>query len=209
MPDGTDPTLDPNPNPDNPPAFDPSNLPPEVAKLIDQERTKASKTARANALRDAASDPTIVAQVRAALEEEARMTADERVAQKERELEQKELGINVKANRLSVEAVLIENGVPKDSAGTLAEIIATADEKVSVAKANEFVSMFTTALEAKVEAVKNELLANGGAPKKKGGDQPTQEEVMRAQYKEAMEKDDLPIAIHIQRQAAAQGITIQ
>lgn len=188
-------------------AFDPANLPPEIQKLIDKERTQASKTARANALKDAAKDPQIQAQVRAALEEEARMTADERVAAKERELEQKAIDLAVKQNRVTVESLLITSGIEKASAVELATALATDDEKISTKKAEAFVASFNAAVDAKVDALKNELLANGSAPKK-GEGAPSTEEQYKAAYAEATKSGDTASAIHIQRKAAIEGITI-
>lgn len=188
--------------------IDPDNLPADVQAIIDRERTKASQTARANALKDAAKDPKIQAQVRAALEEEARMTADERVAQKERELEQKQLEIDVRRNTLTVESMLIGDGIEKESAIALAAALATADEKLSTKQAEAFIASFRTAVDTQVTALKNELLANGAAPKK-GDAAPSTEEQYKAAYKEATEKGDIAQAISIQRRAATEGIAIQ
>lgn len=192
----------------DPPAFDPANLPPEFLSMLDKERTQASKTARANALKDAAKDPQIQAQVRASLEEEARMTADERVALKERELEQKAIDLAVRQNRVTVESLLITNGIEKESAVELATALSTEDEKVSAKKAEAFVASFNAAVNAKVDALKNELLANGSAPKK-GEGAPSTEEQYKAAYAEATKSGNTAVALHIQRKAAVEGITIQ
>lgn len=216
MPEPIAPTLDPPatppttpPTPPGPQPLDPANLPPEVQAIIDRERTQASKTARANALKDAATDPQIQAAVRAQLEKEAQMTADDRVAEKERELDQKQVALDIRTNTVAVESMLITNGIEKKAAVELAAALATADETASTAKATAFLTSFKAAVDAQVTTIKNELLANGGAPNNPGGGQPTSEEQYQAQYKAATEAGQTAVALSIQRRASAEGITVQ
>ena len=60
-------------------------LTPELQAYIDQERTKASKSAYANAEKKLRKDANFINDIRHAIEEEARLSGEEKLA-KEREL---------------------------------------------------------------------------------------------------------------------------
>lgn len=205
-----DPTLTPDPQLDNPipPApFDPNNLPPDVAAFVDRARSEASKTARKNALKDAATDPDIVASIRKQLEQEANMGAEERVAREREALERREAEIARKENSITATAALVGQGIDRETATELVGFLTTADETSTNANVEAFTKAFTASVEAKVEAVKNELLANGSAPKTGGGGKGT-EQGYRDAHKAALEAGKTADAIAIQRKALAEGFSI-
>lgn len=208
----TEPT-DQNQQPDNstPPAtpapFDPANLPPEVQRYIDQQRTQASQTAYKNALKDAENDPKILEKVSAKLAEDARMSAEEKVQRERDALEAEKQSLQVERNSITATSALVAEGIDRDVAAAIVPFVTTADPNATAENVKSFLTAFNGAVEAKVEAVKTELLANGGAPRVGGGGKGS-EAAYREDYKKALEAGETAKAITIQRKALAEGFSI-
>lgn len=116
----------------------------DIKKFIDRERTKASKTAREKAYKD----PQFRESVRREVEEEAKLSAEDK-------LRIKEEAIMRKASELSAKAYLMQEanlfGEELDDA---LELIVSTDEEKTLAKAEKYVKtlkkMVTNATELEV-----------------------------------------------------------
>lgn len=196
--------------------FDPSTLSEEALAYINSEldraRTQASKTARKNALKDASDDPDVVAAIRERIEEEARLSVEERLDKQRKELEAQRLTIEQEKqeaaklhNRFEAKAKLLENGVPKEDIDYYCDLLTTADAEATHAAVDAFVEKFNATIGAVETRIKTEINATTPTPSN-GGDVNGADLVAR--YETAMKSGDTVSVVAITREAAEKGINI-
>lgn len=133
-------------------------LPEDVRKYIDRERTKASQTAREKAKRDALKDPEVQQAIKAQLEEEARLTAEEKVARTLAEVARRE-------NALDAREKLQKAGIIGEQLHTILDLVVSDDKVATLEKTDSFISTFTAMVDSATEAKTRELIK--GTPKPK------------------------------------------
>lgn len=154
----------------------------DVKRFIDQQRTQASKTAREKALRDAVKDPDIQKAIRAQLEEEAKLSAEERVAQKERAIAERE-------NRIEAREKLVDAGITGEDLTKVLQFVVSDSKESTLEKTQAFIDTFTAMVESATTAKTRELIK--GTPKPKTNATVTKEfKDMDSNEREALKKAD-------------------
>lgn len=139
------------------------DLPEEVRKFIDRERTKASKTAREKARREALEDPELKKSIREQLEKEANMSAEEKIQEMANSIAKRE-------NRLDAKERLQDAGLKGDELTDILELVVSEDRESTMAKTDRFVRLFKSSLDSALEAKTKELVK--GTPKPKSNSAP-------------------------------------
>ncbi len=132
-------------------------LPPEVQRFVDRERTKASLTAREKAKRDALKDPDIRTALKAELEAEATLTAEQKVERRMQEA----LAIE---NRALAREKLVENGIVGEDLQEILELVVTTDSETTMAKVDKFVNLVKKAVNAESEKLTRAALRQSPKP---------------------------------------------
>lgn len=154
----------------------------EVKRFIDQQRTQASKTAREKALRDAVKDPEIQQAIRAQLEEEAKLTAEERVAQKEKAISERE-------NRIEAREKLVEAGITGEDLTKVLQFVVSVDKDTTLERTQSFIDTFSAMVESATTAKTRELIK--GTPKPKTSATTTKDfKDMDSNEREALKRAD-------------------
>lgn len=130
--------------------FDPSTLSPEALRWVDQQRTQASQTARANARRELMKDESFLSEVRnnmlPGVQQQAQSTVEERITTLENSLKK----ANEMTSRARVEAILAPLGLADQAKDIYVDMFATEDITSSIEKANSFVTAFNQSLDSKI-----------------------------------------------------------
>lgn len=130
--------------------FDPSTLSPEALRWVDQQRTQASQTARANARRELMKDESFLSEVRnnmlPGVQQQAQSTVEERITSLENSLKQ----ANTMTSRARVEAILSPLGLAEQAMNIYVDMFATDNIEDSVQKATGFVTAFNQSLDSKI-----------------------------------------------------------
>lgn len=130
----------------------------DTKKLVDRERTKASKTAREKAMREAKDDPDIRKAIRAELEAEAKLSAEERVEKTLKE-------ISLRENRLDAREKLVTAGLVGDALSEMLEILVTADREGTIARVDKFLEVYNTSVASTVDTKLRENVKNTPKPR--------------------------------------------
>lgn len=197
--------------------FDPSTLSEDALAYINSEldraRTQASKTARKNALKEASDDPEVVASIRERIEEEARMSAEERlekqrqVFEKEKqEIEQSKLELAKEHNRFNAKSALLEKGVPAEDIDYYCDLLVTADAEATTERVNSFVEKFNVTIGSVEERIKKDIHSKTPTPSN-GGDTASSADLV-SRYQTAAKSGDTVAVVNITAEAAQKGITL-
>jgi hypothetical protein len=133
-------------------------LPDNVKKFIDQERTKASKTSRDKALKDALNDPDIVKAISTKIQEEATLTAEQKLSQREK-------AAALKENRMEAREILVASGiVSKEEQDKVLNLIVGDKLEETVERATTFVTLFNATVASETERKTKGLLKDTPKP---------------------------------------------
>lgn len=184
--------------------FDVNNLPPEFARYVDQERTKASRTARANAKKELMKDQDFIDSIRNQVTPEIQHTVEQTNAD------------NIKAltRRLAkseVTNVLSRAGMSDSEIDGMADMFIGDDIEDSVTKANAFVSLFNQSVQSRLDKQQQQAVTHMTVP---GVPSPEVNETARlqAELDEARKDTSYRKAIRISaimREASEKGITLK
>lgn len=184
-------------------AFDPNNISPEVQKYVDQQRTQASKSAAANARKKLMQDESFREQIQQEIEAAQNLTVEEKIQQREAEIQKKVDELSVRENSLTTTKSLLEHGITGEDADALAQILTTADSEVSVNNVETFTRLFDEAVKASTEKMKQELLQNGHTVTTNGGKgTPSYQD----RYNSAKEAGNFSEQIRVKTEAAENGV---
>lgn len=196
--DITPPQGDPTPQGDPvPPAFDPSNLSPEMQAFVDKERTRAAKTAAKNARTQLEGDDEFLTSMRERIEREQNLTVEEKMAARDLEIKQREDAILLRENNLLTVKSLMDGGIASEEADKLASLLTTTDADASTENVENFLALFDKALTTGVEKMKQELLKNGHQLHSSGSNVGG----YQAQYDQAKKDKNTAAMIKIKREA--------
>lgn len=140
------------------------DLTPEVRSFLDRERTRASKTARENALREAVSDPTVVEAIKTKLEEEARKSAEEKLLEREQALTAKE-------NRIQAKEMFSNANISSEIVESLLDISLGSDIESTKTRTQKIIDSLNSIQNKTKESVETELKKNLNPPLGTGGSQ--------------------------------------
>ncbi len=133
-------------------------LPDNVKRFIDQERTKASKTSREKAMRDALNDPDVVTAIKTKIETEANLSAEERLSQRAKD-------IALKESRVEARELLVKNGiVNKDEIEGVLSLIVSDNLGDTLTRANTFVTLFNATVASETERKTKGILKDTPKP---------------------------------------------
>lgn len=128
----------------NEPAFDVNNLPPEFMRYVDQQRTQASMTARANAKKELMKDENFLNEIRNSLRNEIQKTADNNI----QDIVSK---LNKRVATSEVSRILAKGGIGDSEMSTYLDLFVSDDVDSSVSKAENFISVFNNTLQSRME----------------------------------------------------------
>ncbi len=181
--------------------FDIHHLPPEFQRYLDQERTRASQTARANARKELAQDQEFISQVRSGFEQEVNDTVEGQIK-----------ALNKRIASGDVRNVLMQGGITNaEDLQYYTDLFATEDIDGSVEKATSFVSRYNKSLQDAREKTQQKAVRNMQVP---GANANTvnDKDSLQAQLDEARKDTsymrEVKIA-SIMRQASEKGIMLK
>lgn len=181
--------------------FDIHNLPPEFQRYLDQERTRASQTARANARKELAQDQEFISQVRSGFEQEVNNTVEGQIR-----------ALNKRIASGDVRNVLMQGGITNaEDLQYYTDLFATEDIDGSVEKATSFVSRYNKSLQDAREKTQQKAVRNMQVP---GANASTvnDKDSLQAQLDEARKDTSYMREVRISaimRQASEKGITLK
>lgn len=181
--------------------FDIHNLPPEFQRYLDQERTRASQTARANARKELSQDQEFISQVRSGFEQEVNETVETQIK-----------ALNKRIASGDVRNVLMQGGVTNaEDLQYYTDLFATEDIDGSVEKATSFVSRYNKSLQDAREKTQQKAVRNMQVP---GANASTvnDKDSLQAQLDEARKDTSYMREVRISaimRQASEKGITLK
>lgn len=182
------------------------DLTPELQAYIDQERTKASKSAYANAEKKLRKDANFINDIRHAIEEEARLSGEEKLA-KERELfleEQRQF--NRQRNLFQVESQLSKAGFDGEQIDKFSKFLVSEDEETTLNHVNDFLTTYRSTFEQQLAEQKKQLLK--ATPTPQTGESVGREDHYKAEYEKAKQSGDATYMARLIREAAQHNITL-
>ena len=181
-------------------------LSPELQAYIDQERTKASKSAYANAEKKLRKDTNFINDIRSAIEEEARLTGEEKLA-KERELFLEEQRyFKRQRNLFQVEAHLSKAGFDNEQIEKFSKFLVSEDEEATINHVNDFLTTYRSTFEQQLAEQKKQLLK--ATPTPQTGTSVGREDHYKAEYERARNSGDATYMARIIREAAQHNIQL-
>lgn len=181
--------------------FDIHNLPPEFQRYLDQERTRASQTARANARKELAQDQEFISQVRSGFEQEVNETVETQIK-----------ALNKRIASGDVRNVLMQGGITNaEDLQYYTDLFASEDIDKSVENATSFVSRYNKSLQDAREKTQQKAVRNMQVP---GANASTvnDKDSLQAQLDEARKDTSYMREVRISaimRQASEKGITLK
>lgn len=177
------------------------NLPPEFQRYLDQERTRASQTARANARKELAQDPEFIAQVRSGFEQEVNHTVEEQIQV-----------LNKRISSGDVRNILMQGGINDvEDLQYYTDLFASEDIDGSVEKAKSFVSRYNKSLQDRMDKKQQKSVRNMDTPATNPSTV-NEKDSLQAQLDEARKDTSYMRAVRISsimRQASEKGITLK
>lgn len=177
------------------------NLPPEFQRYLDQERTRASQTARANARKELAQDQEFIAQVRSGFEQEVNHTVEEQIQV-----------LNKRISSGDVRNILMQGGINDvEDLQYYTDLFASEDIDGSVEKAKSFVSRYNKSLQDRMDKKQQQSVRNMDAPATNPSTV-NEKDSLQAQLDEARKDTSYMRAVRISsimRQASEKGITLK
>ena len=177
------------------------NLPPEFQRYLDQERTRASQTARANARKELAQDKEFIAQVRSGFEQEVNHTVEEQIQV-----------LNKRISSGDVRNVLMQGGInDAEDLQYYIDLFASEDIDGSVEKAKSFVSRYNKSLQDRMDKKQQQSVRNMDTPATNPSTV-NEKDSLQAQLDEARKDTSYMRAVRISsimRQASEKGITLK
>lgn len=184
--------------------FDPNNLPPEFARYVDQQRTQASQTARANAKKELLKDENFLNEVRGTVTPQVEKTTEQK-------FHDQLSALSLRTSKSEVRNILSQAGIKGDEALPYIDMFATEDIESSVEKATNFVSAFNNTIKSRIDEKQQEDLQNMTTPQV-NTNTVTETENLQTQLDEARKDTSFMKNVRISaimRVASEKGITLK
>lgn len=149
-------------------SIDPSTLTDEMKAYIDQQRTQASKTAYDNAYKKLQSDDEFISNIKSQLEEQARLSGEEKLKLEREKLDDERKKLKVEKNMFDSKSYLMNNGLPEEHVNNFLGFLVSEDSEKTKNNLESFVNSYKTTLESQVTKVKEDLLHNIDKPNQGG-----------------------------------------
>ncbi len=196
------------------PSFDPSTLSEEAKQWFEKEKqseidrrvTGAVKTATERVKQETAKE--LRESIRKELEDEATLSAEEKVKRDRELLAQEMTALKKDSNAFLVKKELITYGFDDEAIEKLTSLVVTDDKDVTLSKLKELTDTFNSTLTARVEKEKLSLLASAGTPPAGGNQTVSEKAEYLAKFNEAKQAKDETAAARIIRESQAKGINI-
>ena len=173
-------------------------LTPELQAYIDQERTKASKSAYANAEKKLRKDANFINDIRHAMEEEARLSGEEKLAEQRQ--------FNRQRNLFQVESQLSKAGFDGEQIDKFSKFLVSEDEETTLNHVNDFLTTYRSTFEQQLAEQKKQLLK--ATPTPQTGESVGREDHYKAEYEKAKQTGDATYMARLIREAAQHNITL-
>lgn len=180
---------------------------PELASYIDQQRTQASLTAYNNAVKKLESDSEFVGRIRSQIEEEARMTGEEKLKIEREKLEQERKSLLLDKNKLTATNMLNSKGIVGEQADAFLPFLVSENPDTTNSNVTNFINHYTNLLDSQVSTAKQQLLHDGFKPSNPDGDE-TLTQRLRQDYENARKTNNQLAMARIIREANQSNINI-
>ena len=188
----------------NSPVFDINNLPPEFARYVDQQRTQASQTARANAKKELMKDEKFLSEIRGTVTPQVENTTEEK-------FHVEIAGLKLRTSRSEVKGILSQAGIKGEEALPYIDMFASEDIDKSVEMVNTFVSSFNNTLQSRIDKQHQEEIQTMTTPQTAAATV-TEQQDLQAQLDEARKDTSFMKNVRISaiyRSASEKGITLK
>ena len=184
--------------------FDPNNLPPEFARYVDQQRTQASQTARANAKKELLKDENFLNEVRGTVTQKKKKTTEQK-------FHDQLSALSLRTAKSEVRNVLSQANIKGEEAQTYIDMFATENIDASVERVTKFVSAFNNTLQSRMDKKQQEDLQSMTTPQV-NTNTVTETENLQAQLDEARKDTSFMKNVRISaimRAASEKGIILK
>lgn len=181
---------------------------PELLSYIDQQRTQASQTAYNNALKKLENDTDFVGRIRSQIEEEARMSGEEKLKLEREKLENDRKSLLLDRNKLTATNLLGSKGIVGEQAEAFIPFLVSENSEVTQTNVNNFLNHYTNVLDNQVSDMRKQLLHDGFKPNNNGGNDETNTSRLRAEYENARKLNRQHDMARIIREANELKITL-
>lgn len=130
---------------------------PEALAWVDRQRTQAAQTARENTRKNLLKDESFLSQVRQSMQPQVQQTI-------EQQMQGQISNLNKRLAVSEVTRILGSANIPNEQIQTYVDLFASEDIDSSIARANSFVSAFTTSLETYRQAQQQQAVQNMTTP---------------------------------------------
>lgn len=173
-------------------------------RYVDQQRTKASQTARNNARKELMEDEEFLNTIKGNIAPQVEKTTEEK-------FHDQLTALSLRAAKSEVRTVLTQGGIKGEDVDTYVNMFATEDVDASIEKATQFVSAFNNTLQSRMNESHQKDLLNMATPQT-GSTSPTEKETLQAQLNEARKDTSFygPVKVSsIIRIASEKGIKLE
>lgn len=188
--------------------FDPSTLTDDARAYVDQERTRASQTAYENARKKLMNDTDFVGSIRSQLEEESRLSVEEKLKKERELLELDRKNLLLDKNRFTTQSKLLNSGLTQDQVDSFLPFLLTDDATKTEENTTNFLNVFKNTLDSQLSDAKNQLLNGMPKPKGSGEVSPTERDQLLALHKKAQETNNPQLMARVIREAQMLNIQL-
>lgn len=179
-------------------------MPPEFARYVDQQRTQASQTARANARKELMKDETFLNEIRGTVTPQVEKTTEQK-------FHDQLSALSLRTAQSEVRNVLSQANIKGEEAQTYIDMFATEDIDASVERVTKFVSAFNNTLQSRMDKKQQEDLLNMTTPQV-NANTVTEVQDLQSQLDEARKDTSFMKNVRISaimRTASEKGITLK
>lgn len=175
------------------------SLDPEIQKYIDQERTKASRTAYEKAKDKLLTDPSFLSEIEKETLRKASLTPEEKLSEEQSLLKQTMENLRLQENQLKGVQLLMSKGMSYEQAQQAVKFVVTSDWETTQSRTNEFLTAFATSVDNAVSEKLRTKLGTTPTPSVNGSPV-SSEETLKQQFAEASKRGDNLVMARITRQ---------
>lgn len=172
---------------------------------MDRQRTQAAQTARENTRKNLLKDESFLSQVRQSMQPQVQQTI-------EQQMQGQISNLNKRLAVSEVTRILGGANIPNEQIQTYVDLFASEDIDSSIARANSFVSAFTTSLETYRQAQQQQAVQNMTTPQT-AATSVSEQQALQARLDDARKNANTRVKAviisSIMREASEKGITLK
>lgn len=158
---------------------------PELSSYIDQQRTQASQTAFNNALKKLESDENFINGIRSKIEEEARLSGEEKLKLEREKLEMDRKAILLDRNKLTATNLLNSKGIVGEQVNAFLPFLVSENSELTETNVTNFLNHYTSTIDTQISTMKQQLLHDGYKPNNSASGSTDDTTRLRQQFEEA------------------------